>query len=639
MDNLNLLKGLGITDKQLKSIDSEAFEQFKTLNTMFNTVSKVNTPQYLKNYYNTLVRDFKAYTSGEAFRSKAKTKGVNLISIGVEEEISVAAIPKVKKSIAERIADKKASKKGASVIIPPTVEVVPPTAEEPIEEPIEEPTVMPTAPIIDEGEVSVTESELFGFRISNTNNVGSKARSQATSEWQYQKLGMRAAEKLSAMLAYGGWDYNLLSFQNDKGNHFKLELYDSLCKLVISTPNTFEDSTKSLMEIMNYGFGAKTPNNVTLNFIGANKDELMALKSYLDLKLFSDVSTIPTNELSAEKYTSLEYIEYNTSFSPMLSLYGSEVEERFTYYTLSREIKLDWDSKGEYLKSREADVITQSNIRHGLLYSDYVYEKAERLYKRKGETVVVKKITFFTPKGLNKSETFIEIGSHIKEFSDYKPKDYTKNIAIGKRFQLAAGNIDKALNCRALSTDRNFEHNWDGDKPNIVDRRELHVADSKGKSYSIPLSAYNYFMKYYNVVPSIRISSTGDAVIVYNADTIVGMIAAKSAQPQIVFGINDIEEFKTELRGIDSDAYDFMTTITKEIEEEEAEEVEGLEEKTEEAIGEGDSTEGLKEELESRIEFLDELLEDAIEENDNQSLVNELETELETLRDLLEDIE
>ena len=51
MDTLNILGALGITEKQLKSIDSVAFDMYESLNTMFNQVSKVDTPQYFKDYY------------------------------------------------------------------------------------------------------------------------------------------------------------------------------------------------------------------------------------------------------------------------------------------------------------------------------------------------------------------------------------------------------------------------------------------------------------------------------------------------------------------------------------------------------------------------------------------------------------
>ena len=634
MDTLNILGALGITEKQLKSIDSVAFDMYESLNTMFNQVSKVDTPQYFKDYYNALVRDFKTYTAGESFRRLAKLKGIGLTGIAADEEVVVAAIPKVKKSIAERIAEKKARKKGASPIIPPTVEAVPPAAEEPIEEPIEEPTVMPPVTTIDEGEVTETQGELFGFRITNTNNDG--------------YIGTQAIGSFSTMLAYGGWDFNLLSFQNDSGNFFKLELYESLCKIVISTPKTFSDTSKSLVEVLNYGFGEKTSDRVTVDFIGANKDELMALKSFIRGKVFSDIKPIPSSELTAEKYTSLEYIEYNTDFSNMLVPFSNEGDDRTAYYTLAREIKLDWESKGDYLFKNDYDtqILTRYNILYGLLYSDYVYERAERLYKRKGSTVVVKKMTFFTPKGLRKSRAFIEIGTHIKEFSDYKAKDYTKNVEIGKRFQIASGNLDKAKVCRVVATKPYFEYRNDSEDDTTFNRdvkkenldRDLYVADSEGNTYEISLRAYNYFKKYYNVVPTIKVSSTGDAVILYNAETIVGMIAAKKTFNDTILGVNNLEEFKTELRGIDSDTYDFMLSQTEEVAQEEAEEIEEEEAQIEGGGEDVDSDEGLKEELEERIEFLDELLQDAIEDNDDQSLVDELQGELETLRDLLEEL-
>ena len=44
-------------------------------------------------------------------------------------------------------------------------------------------------------------------------------------------------------------------------------------------------------------------------------------------------------------------------------------------------------------------------------------------------------------------------------------------------------------------------------------------------------------------------------------------------------------------------------------------------------------------ELIERIDFLEELLEDTIEEGDNQTLIDELNMELESLNDLLDDIE
>ena len=585
---MEVLKSLGITDRDIRKISVEVADSIVELESISAYANEETAPPNIKEYYKSLVQQVERYILSNQFRKDAKSAGVKVTSIASEEEeVVVAEMPKVSsKSVAERMAERKKSK-GKTIAEreaerkkdKPVVEIEEPTVE--VEEPIveiEEPIVEIEEPISETDVITI--GELFGVAVKGTSSGEIVGR-----------------DMFSMMLSYGRTDYILGFHEDSKGFHYRLDLPQSLGQAVFSFSNTGGDNSHtSLVEVWK---AYTRDNNATLNLVSRSEEQLEELSDVLGFGgVTKDRRPLTATELKEERYNA-------ELFSVVSDVYSRGISG-LPYYEIGKEIKAEWVAKES----------SNSNLTYGLHYMDYVYTAAETLYKKGGYTIVAKKHTFFVPKGLTKKETFAEIGFHLKELST-KPK-FEKSIEIGKRFQVSTGNLDEAKDCRVIAS------RYLGDKGEVV------VADGLGGAYKISSSAYSYFKKYYGEV-LLKISES--TIAVYYNSSLVGLIASENLNSIEIAGMFEQDDFKAELRSIDTDAFDFMVSKKESVEEATEVEIEEIEK------GETDeSEEALKDELTDRIEFLQELYDDAVEEGDNQQLIDELDMELETLRDLLEDI-
>lgn len=572
---MEVLKIIGLTEADIRKVSVETADLINELEALSSYIDSGEAPNNLKEAYDSLLKEIEKYLYSSEFKSEAKKTGVSISISDVEEEVVVAEIPKVKsKTLSERIAERKKEKSISEI-----EKVEEPIIEETIvEEPIIEEAVI-EEPIIEDEDLIVV-SELFGVSVKGT------------------KSGeMLGRDRFSMMLSYGNTDYILGFFEDSKGYHYKLELPLSLGQVVFSFSNLGDSGNyKSILDV----WKAYTEDNTaTLSLISRSENELESLSNVLG---FSSVTKeripLSNSQLKDEKYNYELYENANDIYSRSIS---SKI-----YYDIAKYLKAQWTAK----KSNSNEVYV-----HGLQYKDYVYKSAERLYNKGGYSIVAKKYTFFVPKGLNKKDVFGEIGTHLKE-TTIKTSKFEKDIEIGKRFQVSMGKVEDAVDCRVVGSEYKESNG------------RILIVDEAGDSYKVSSDAYNYFLKYYGGV-SLKVSES-TIVVLYN-NNIVGIITAEKFNSSEIIGMFDIEDFKSQLRNIDTNAYDFMVSEEDEVEEAVEVEIENIEE--------GDDDEdALKKELVERIDFLEELLQDAVDDGDNQTLIDELNMELESLNDLLDDI-
>tara|TARA_R110000787_G_scaffold11722_3_gene38420 strand:+ start:22080 stop:23900 length:1821 start_codon:yes stop_codon:yes gene_type:complete len=575
---MELLKSIGLNEKDIRRVSVETADSIKELESLASYVDGDFAPFNIKEAYKSLYKQVSDYLFSSEFRSAAKKMGVSIASVAsVDEEIVPVRIEKRKnKTVAEIIAERKRAKEPTVEVEEPTVEVEEPTVE--VEEPtveVKEPTVEIEKPI--EKTDVITIGDLFGVAVKG------------------EKSGeIIGADKFSMMLAYGSTDYILGMFEDSNGYHYRLDLPQSLGQVVISFDNSTDNGRHS--SILSVWKSYVEDNQAIISLVSRGEDQLEALSNVLGFGgATKERESLNSSELRKERYDADLFTTVNDTNS--LSMGG------VSYYDISKKVKIGWGAKillEDYLP-----------LPYGVAYTDYVYTPAQNLYSKGGYTIVAKKYTFFVPKGLTKKNTFAEIGTYLSK-PEIDTSKFEKNIEIGKRFQVSTGNFKEALECRIIASKNEV----------------IMLADAAGDSYRISLTAYNYFKHYYGDV-SLKISD--DTVLALYNDGVIGLIAAEKFSNTEVSGIYDIEEFKTELRSIDIVAFDSM--VSEEIEIEEATEVEI------EKIESGEeSTTGLKEELEGQIDFLLEMYEEAIEDGDNQTLIDELDAQLETLTDLIIEI-
>ncbi|MCB0410641.1 MAG: hypothetical protein KDD29_10510, partial [Flavobacteriales bacterium] len=295
------------------------------------------------------------------------------------------------------------------------------------------------------------------------------------------------------------------------------------------------------------------------------------------------------------------------NYTKVNDVYSSSISGN-SYFEINKKLKQSWEAKVE------DDTTWKINLPYGVNYSDYVYRSAESYYGKGGNSMVVQNYTFFYPKGLKKSEIFGEIGGHLEPLA-VKTKEFEKDIETGKIFQAKSTSFDKALKCRIIGESR------DG---------KLYVTSEKGDTVYIDSNIYSYFRKYYG--NNIELKLSIETMVVYAKGSVVGVIQTNKVTSVLISGIYDMPKLKTDLRNIDSNAFDFMVTKTESI----AEQTEEVIEKAEEVKKEEGEYE-LKKELKLRLETITDLYNDAVEENEDQDMINELSLEIETLNDLLED--
>jgi len=455
-------------------------------------------------------------------------------------------------------------------------------SEEPVVEVIKEKPVVK--------DIDISTEQLFGVQVKGTKGGEIVGR-----------------DKFSMMLSYGQTDYILGFLENSVGFHYRLNLPLSLGHLVFSFSNLSNNGQhKSILDV----WKAYTEDNTaTLNLVSRSEEQLENLSNVLGfITVVKERLPLSVSQLKNEKYSSELYEDINDIYSRSIG--------NSTYYDIDKYLKASWSTKNVASNSSTLP----SAYTYGIQYGDYVYTSAENMYSKGGVSIVAKKYTFYVPKGLSKKETFGEIGTHLKETS-LKTSKFEKDIEIGKRFQVSMGKIEDAVECRVIGSEYSEKK-----------LGSIYIADEAGDSWVISSKAYNYFLKYYGFV-SLKISD--NTIVVFYNGSVVGIISAEKLSSKEIVGMFDIEQFKTELRSIDTDAYDFMVSEMVEVEES----TKGVIDKVEEEEEKGGDEEDLKKELIERIDFLEELLEDAIEEGDNQTLIDELNMELESLNDLLDDIE
>ena len=566
---------LGLTERDVRKVSVETANSIDELNSLSSYIEGGKAPKNIEDAYKSLYKQVENYLFSSEFKKEAKKVGVTVSVAEKEEDIVVAEIPKVKsKTLSERIAERK-KKKSVSESEEPVIEV-------PVVEVIKEKPVVK--------DIDISTEQLFGVQVKGTKGGEIVGR-----------------DKFSMMLSYGKTDYILGFLENSEGFHYRLNLPLSLGHLVFSFSNLSNNGKhKSILEV----WKAYTEDNTaTLNLVSRSEEQLENLSNVLGfISVVKERLPLSVSELKNEKYSSELYEDINDIYSRSIG--------NSTYYDIDKYLKASWSTKNVASNSSTLP----SAYTYGIQYGDYVYTSAENMYSKGGVSIVAKKYTFYVPKGLSKKETFGEIGTHLKETS-LKTSKFEKDIEIGKRFQVSMGKIEDAVECRVIGSE--YSENKLG---------SIYISDEAGDSWVISSKAYNYFLKYYGFV-SLKISD--NTIVVFYNDSVVGLISAEKLSSKEIVGMFDIEQFKTELRSIDTDAYDFMVSEMVEVEES----TKGVIEKVEEEEEKGGDEEDLKQELIERIDFLEELLEDAIEEGDNQTLIDELNMELESLNDLLDDIE
>jgi hypothetical protein len=579
---MELLNSIGLTNEDVRKISIETADSIAELDSLSTYALSENAPKNILETYNSLHKQIKRYLASDEFVDSAKRLGFNIAKgFDVEEEIVIAEIPKVEKikTVAERIAERKGEKlpKVEAEIEEPIVDIeeVPAEIVEPIIEEIIE------SPIKEE--VDLMSNSIFGVLVKGERGGEFTAR-----------------DLFSMMLSYGRCDYILGMFEDSKGYHYRLDLPLSLGQVVVSFGTS--ESNSSHTSILSVWTSYVDDLTATMNITSRSKEQLNQLSDVLGFSAVTkyrlELSSI---ELKDEKFDENSYDVVGEEYAKTIS--GG------SYYSLAKSIKISWENS--------VGMARGNSVVYGLNFEDYVYEDAESVYSKGGYTIVAKKYTFYVPKGLSKGNMFAEIGQHLKTLP-IKTSKFEKDVAIGKRFQVSTGDFDKALSCRVVASN--------GDT--------IFIVDESGQGYKVSEKAFNYFKHYYGVETDIKISKS--TLLIIKDGSVVGLIATTKFHSELIVGMFDYENFKKQLRTINVDAFDFMVSKKVEVVESTKVEIEKIEEKIEE--GSTDES-GLKEELEDRIEFLEELYDDAVEDGDNQNLIDELDMELETLRDLLEDIE
>jgi hypothetical protein len=399
-------------------------------------------------------------------------------------------------------------------------------------------------------------------------------------------------EFFSMILAYGGCTYELSNFRDSNGYHYMLELSDSAAVMVISL--SVDPSNAEHVSILSAWKAYVSEATAEIQIVGRSKDLVLELTRLGGASSIRKKGVMASSLLSDDRFDESNYELVNDVYSASLSAES--------YHSLRKTIKEAWEKSSPYAVGNDL-------ILYGLDYSNYEYKPAESFYSKGGYTIVTKKITFLVPKGLKKANTFAEIGGHLKELP-IEINKFEKNVEVGKRFQATTGKFEEAVPCKIMG----FLNG------------KIYVASSEGNKMKIDNESYSYFRKYYGV--NIQLKLSNETILVYNENGVVGMIYADKFNSELIQGMFDIQEFKTELRNINSVAFDKMISTSPSVESP----VQVKEDETEAAV-EGN----LKEELKDRIEFLNDLYEEAKEDNDNPKLIEELDMELDHLRDLLED--
>ena len=604
---MEILKTIGLTEQEVRKISPSLADSMDELESLSLYTQQEGAPPNIKETYKSLSSQIERYMLSPEFKEEAKKAGFTIkAGMGETDEVVVAEMPKVK-SIRERIAERKGKK--APVVEQPVVEkpTVEPVVEEPVieETPVEEPKPKSISERIaakKQTPAAAEEPTLFGIGVKG--EKGSELMSR---------------ELFSTMLAYGRSDYMLGLYEDINGFHYRLDLPLSMGQAVIS----FRAATglSNLTSILDVWKAYSEDNSAVINLVSKSEEQVNQLSEILGYAS-NTKERIPITE------TQLKDAKFNPDMYDTVNEVYSRSLANKSYFDISKEIKLGWENS-------VSSQIKDGSIMYGLDFGDYVYMDAQRVFGRGGSSIVVKKNTYYVPKGLTVENTFADIGRHLKD-QEIKTSKFEKDLAIGKRFQIGTdASFDDALTCRIIASESTKEPPFKNDK--------LLIVVENGKAYKISRRAYNYFKHYYGNNIYLRFSK--ETVLVYEDGTVVGLIATKKYTNQLILGMFDYQDFENQIRTINPTAFDFMISekevLAQETEKEivdieEEEKEDKVEEPTEPTMTDV-TDDKLIDEIYTQLDFLEETYEDAVEDADNQALIDELELELDDLYDTLED--
>lgn len=574
---MEALKRLGINESDVKKVSAIMADSIDELNSLKSYIDDPDVAPNLRETYNSLEKQIESYLYSDEFKKEAEKSGVKLrSSILADEEVKIEKIEKKTKTFAERMAERKAKKEAKSE----TKE----TENEEVESAIIEEPEVESIQKVDEEEVS---EKLFGYFV--------------TGETGGEIVGR---DHLSTLLAYGKTDYKLGFYEDTTGFHYRLDLPASMGQIIFSLrPASNAGDLSSIIDVWKEYINDKF---AKISLVSRSKDQLDQLSAVLGYStVVKERTPIGNADLLDNRYNASFYDEVSEIYSRSL--------DNNIYFNNLRDIKVGWET--------ETPLSSGSTIVYGLDFGDYVYRTAEDFYLKGGSSIVVKNATMYVPKGLGIDYVFAEAGSHLKS-AGIKTSKFEKDIATGKRFQIGTGSYDKALDCRIIGVSLD-SNNW------------MRVADASGQFWKISREAYNYFKKYYGANIYLKLSK--ETVLVYGEEGVVGLISAHKYSSLTIEGMVDYGAVRNSLRSINSNAFDFMVYKTSVEEVQDSEEIEVIEDEIEDADTE--DLKALKEELDLRIEFIQELYDDAVLEGDSQPLIDELELELDALKEMLSELE
>jgi len=580
---MEILQTLGVSDEQLKKISPELAVGLEEMKSIAPYLESADAPTNLVETYATIERELNNYIQSPMFAEDAKKAGVKIKGSGIkeEEEIVIEEAPKVKKTLKEIAAERRAGKTTSK----PTIEE--PIIEEPtVEEPIEAPTIEQETQ-----EVELKE-EINGVKLYKTAAVSGGA--------------VNAQKEIAALLSFGGASNELYLFGDISTAtlYFKLELPKSSAYLITSLPNA-EDYSE-ITDLNGLWEAYLKEKTAAFHLIGDNKEEVSALTLLLGTSsAISERDEMTKEQLSGSFTNDENYELVNSEFS-------SDVMGVSFYETFGK-IEKSWKAETALVDVLyETEDASTDYCTYGLRFSDFVYKSKEAYYRNGGNTIVTNRITFYVPKGLTKFNVFAETGGHLNDpnISAINPRDFKKDTGVGKTFQSMSGKIDKAHDCRIIGSS--------------IDKYA--VACVEGDYFLISKSSFNYFKKYYSATDLTLKLSDNMAFIMLGSD-IVGMIPAEFKPLPSILGVYDYKEKETDLRNIAPTVYDDMISFEQKTEEE----VEEAQEK--EAEGED-----LRGELEEYFAILSEFYEEAKEDGEDEKLLEEFELELDFIADSLEEV-
>ncbi len=422
---MEILQALGVSDEQLKKISPELAVGVEEMKSIAPFLESADAPINLVETYAAIERELNNYIQSPNFAADAKKAGVKIkgSEIKEEEEIIIEEAPKVKKTLKEIAAERRAGKTST-----------PTKTEEPI---AEEPTI--EAPSVEEEtqEVELKE-ELNGVKLYKTAAVSGGA--------------INAQKEISALLSFGGTSNELFLFDDisSANLYYKLELPKSSAYFIVSLPR--QDDYSEITDLSRLWETYLKEKSAALHLIGDNKEEVSVLTLLLNTSsAISERDEMTKEQLSGSFTNSENYELVNSEFS--LGIMG------VSFYEVFGKIEKSWKAETPLLDALyESEDASTDFCTYGVRFSDFVYKSKEAYYRNGGNTIVTNRITFYVPKGLTKFNVFAETGGHLNDpnISAINARDFKKDTGVGKTFQSMSGKIDKAHDCRIIGSSINI---------------------------------------------------------------------------------------------------------------------------------------------------------------------------------------